>query len=165
MDKWSTSSGNLWRKERWTALRDYTVTVQDTVTWEKLRVLCECVLPFAITVQAGNHIYYTIVIKMILNGLKCAWRTYFLLHLCETNRVLVVTPKMMVIFCMLKHIFYQSLCWQLCNKSCGFAGYEYIQSMGDFSFGAQKCMTPMTDLFYFVSILNLLLYRIFKIER
>jgi hypothetical protein len=53
----------------------------------------------------------------------------------------------------------------LWNKSCGFAGYEYIQSMGDFSCGAQKCMTPMTDVVYFLSILNLLLYRIFKIQR
>ena len=29
-----------------------------------------CVLPFAITVRVGNHIYYIIVIKMILNCLK-----------------------------------------------------------------------------------------------
>ena len=48
-------------------------------------------------------------VKMILNCLKCAWRTYFILHLCETNRALVVTPKMMVIFCMLKHMSHQSL--------------------------------------------------------
>ena len=124
-----------------------------------------CVLLFTITVQVGNQIYYINVIKIILKCLKCAWWTCFLLHLCETNRALVVTPKMVLIICMLKHIFHQSLGWQSCNKSCGFAGYRYIQSIGDFSFGALKCLTPMTDLFYFLSSLNLLLYRIFKIQR
>jgi len=67
------------------------------------------VLPFAITVQIDNHIYYMIVIKMILNCLKCAWQAYFVLHVCETNRALVVILKMMVIFCSLKHIFHHSI--------------------------------------------------------
>jgi hypothetical protein len=131
-----------------TRLYSYSARHSDLREFES--IVWVCVLAFAITVQVGNHIYYITVIKMISNYLKCAWQTYFVLHLCETNRALVVTPKMMI-FCMLKHLFHQSLCWHLCNKSCGFAGYECIQSMGDFFLWSSKIRdTNDSSILFFV---------------